>query len=38
MSNLIKLHEVEIKSKVKVVQIEPESRIRRRKPEIKHKV
>lgn len=30
MSNLIKLHEVEIKSKVKVVQIEPESRIRRR--------
>ena len=30
MSNLLKLHEVEIKSKVKVVQIVPESKIRRR--------
>jgi ferrous iron transport protein A len=30
MSKLIGLHEAEIKSKVKVVQIAPESRIRRR--------
>ena len=30
MSKLIGLHEAEIKSKVKVVQIVPESRIRRR--------
>jgi Fe2+ transport system protein A len=30
MSNLLKLHEVEIKSKVKVVQVAPESKIRRR--------
>lgn len=30
MSNSLKLHEVEIKSKVKVVQVVPESKIRRR--------
>lgn len=30
MSNLIKLDQVEINQKVKVVQVEPESRIRRR--------
>lgn len=30
MSNLLKLNEVEIKSKVKVVQVAPESKIRRR--------
>lgn len=30
MSNLIKLHEVEINQKVKVVQVEPQSKIRRR--------
>lgn len=30
MSNLIRLHEAEINSKVKVVQIDPQSRLRRR--------
>lgn len=30
MSSLMRLHEVEVNSKVKVVQIDPESRLRRR--------
>lgn len=30
MSNLVRLHEVEINLKVRVVQVEPESKIRRR--------
>jgi ferrous iron transport protein A len=30
MSNLVRLHEVEVNLKVRVVQVEPESKIRRR--------